>query len=121
ANFANQFEIQVGDRDVVGIALADAEHLATRVAEIALAVELADPPGFFEAGAIDGADKVAVGDSVGRLFQLPEVFGEARHSGRRIENNLSAIQAQSASTFGEVAVIANVDADFADAGVEDWI
>src|SRR4051794_23612016 len=37
-HLADQVQVQVGDDDVVRVALADGEHLAARVAEVALAV-----------------------------------------------------------------------------------
>ena len=51
ADLADQVEVEVGDDDVVAVAAADGEHLAAGVAEVALAVELADPPGVLEARA----------------------------------------------------------------------
>ena len=54
---------------------ADLEDLAARVAEVGLAVELADLPGALDADAIDGPHEVLVGDRVGRLLELPEIFG----------------------------------------------
>ena len=121
ADLADQVEVEVGDHDVVAVAAADGEHLAARVAEVALAVELADPPGLLEAGPVDRADEVAVGDRVRRLLELPEVFGQPGDRRRRVEDDLRPVQAEAAGPFGEVAVVADVDADLADPGVEDRV
>src|SRR5438105_11858362 len=54
AHVANQIQIHIGDHDVVRVALRRRrEELAARVAEIALAVKLADPPRLLEAGTVD--------------------------------------------------------------------
>jgi len=69
--------------------------------------------------AVDGADEVTVGDGVGGLFEFPEVFAEAGDGGGRVEDDLGAVQAEGAGAFGKVAVVADVDADFGEAEVED--
>ena len=69
--------------------------------------------GSSQPGAVDGADEVAVGHGVGRLLELPQVLGEAGDGGRGVEDDLGAVQAQAARAFGEVAVVADVDADLA--------
>jgi hypothetical protein len=84
AHVADHVEIEIADDDVVGGAGGAGEDLAARVAEVALAVEFADAPRLFPAGTIDRADKVTVGDGVGGLFQLPEIFGQAGDRRRRI-------------------------------------
>ena len=101
--------------------VAVGEDLAARIAEVALAVELADPPRLFPAGAIDRADEIAVGDGVGRLLQLPEVFRQAGDRGRWIEDDLRPVQAQAARPFGKMAVVADVDADLGEPRREDRI
>jgi hypothetical protein len=58
---------------------------------------------------------------MGGLFELPQVFGEAGDGGGWIENDLGPVEAEATSTFGEVAVVTDVDADFTDARVEDGI
>ena len=91
--------------------LAVDEHLAARVAEVRLPVELADGPRLLGADAVDGADEVAVRHRVRRLLELPQVLGEPGHGGRRVEHDLGAVQAEHARALGEVAVVADVDAD----------
>src|SRR5436189_4649522 len=59
--------------------------------------------------AIDRADKVAVGDGVRWLFQLPEILRQTSDRRRWIENNLSAVQPKGARAFRKVPVIADVD------------
>src|SRR5436853_7479825 len=111
ANLADLVHVEVRGHERVLIARGDGEHLAARIAEVALAVKLADVPGRFVADAVDGADEVAVGDGVRRLLQLPEIFGKSGHGGRRIHHDFSASKTQLACAFGEVAVVADVDAD----------
>src|SRR5688572_6622988 len=107
AHLAYLVEVQVGDDEGVLVARRLGDDLAARVAEVALAVELADVPRLLVADAVDGADEVAVGDGVRGLFELPEVFREARDRGRGVEDYLGAVQTQSARALGEVAVVAD--------------
>ena len=94
------------------------DELAARVAEVALAVELADPPRLFPAGPVDRADEVLVRHGVGRLLELPQILAQAGDRRRRVEHDLRAVQAQAAGAIREVAVVANVNADLADLRVE---
>src|SRR5581483_9563586 len=121
ADFADHVQVEIGDDDVVGVARACGEDAAARIAEVTLAVELADAPGFFPAGSVDGADEVAVGDGVGRLFEFPQVFGQAGDGGAGIEDDLGACQAEAAGALGKVSVIADVDADLGEARAEHGI
>ena len=45
------------------------------------------------------------------LLQLPEILGQSSDGGRRVEDDLSSVQSKQPGAFGEVAVIADVDAD----------
>src|SRR5205085_1258120 len=81
----------------------------------------ADAPRLLETGPVDGADEVLVGHRVRRLLQLPQVLRQARDGGRRVEDDLGPGQAEAAGALGEVAVVADVDADLADARVEDRV
>src|SRR5436305_5680775 len=84
ADFADLVHIEVRDHERVLIARGHREHLAARIAEVALAVKLADVPRRLVADAVDGADEVAVRDGVGGLLELPEIFGESGYGGRGI-------------------------------------
>src|SRR5271166_1337772 len=95
------------------------EDSAARIAEVAGAVKFPDIPGGLDAHSIDGGDEVAVGHGVRGLFQLPEVFAQPGDGGRRVEDDLGAVQAQRARTLREMAVVADVDADLDEAQVED--
>src|SRR3989304_9039662 len=121
ADLLDQVEVEVGDHDRVLVARALDQDLPPRVAEVALAVELADAPRLLVADAVDGADEGAVRDRVGGLLQLPEVLAEARHRGRGVEDDLRAAQAQRARALREVAVVADVDADLPVGGLEHGI
>src|SRR5262249_37606950 len=63
-HLADQVEVEVGQHDVVGVALADGQHLAPWVAEVALAVELADPPRLLVPRPVDRPHEVGVGHRV---------------------------------------------------------
>ena len=56
-----------------------------------------------------------------RLFQLPQVLREPGDSRRRIEDDFGAVQAEKARAFGEVAVVADVDADRREPRLEDRV
>src|SRR5260370_31947616 len=76
-DFLNFIEIQFRDEQFILVAAGLLDDFSARVAEIALAVELADLPGSFGTDAVDGGDKISVGDGVGGLLELPKIFGEA--------------------------------------------
>src|SRR5512137_1084311 len=70
AHLVDLFQVEVRDEDFILVAAGLRHDLSARIAEIALAVEFADVPGGFLADAIDGADKIAVGDGVRGLLEL---------------------------------------------------
>src|ERR1019366_8872789 len=82
AHFFDLVQVHVSHYYLVLVAAAHGDHLSPRIAEIGLAIELADGPGLFDADAVDGANKVLVGDGMGGLFKPPEVFAQAGHCGR---------------------------------------
>jgi hypothetical protein len=75
--------------------------LAAGIAEVAGAVEFADVPGRLGADAVDRADEVAVGDGVRGLLELPEVFAEAGDGGRRVEDDLRAVETEARAPSGK--------------------
>src|SRR4051812_730203 len=101
ADFADLVHVEVGDDESVLIARGHRQHLAAWIAEVALAVKLADVPWRFVADAVDGTDKVAVGDGVRGLLELPEIFGESGYGGRGIHHDLSAGETELARALGE--------------------
>src|ERR1043165_6398380 len=121
AHLADFLEVELRGDEGVLVALAGGEELAARIAEVALPVKLADVPRPFVADAVDGADEVAVGDSVRGLLEFPEILGEAGDGRGRIEHDLRAVQPELARPLGEVPVVADVDADLAVRRVEDWV
>ena len=114
-------EVEVGDDEFVLVAGGFGDELARRIAEVGLAVEFADAPRLFGADAVDGSDEVAVGDAVGGLLEFPEIFAEAGDGGGGVEDDFGSVESEGAGSFGEVAVIADVDADGADFGFENGI
>src|SRR5215813_8481403 len=111
ANLADYVQIQIGHDQSVFIARRLGDDLATRIAEITLAVKFADVPGRFVADAVDCGDEITVGHGVRGLFELPEVFGQTRDRRRRVEDDLGAVQPQRPRAFGKVTVVADVDPD----------
>lgn len=91
AHFSNHVEIQIGHDQRILITRCFRKHATPRIAKVTLPVKLSNVPRLFMAYAIDGADKVTVGDSVSRLFQLPQVLRKPGDRGRRIENDLRSV------------------------------
>src|SRR6266436_4619204 len=118
ADFLNFIKIQIGDEELILVTAGLLDDFAARIAEIALAVELADLPGSFGADAVDGGDKISVGDGVGGLLELPKIFGEAGDGGGRVIDDFRAVLAEDARAFREVAVVADVHADAGVASLE---
>src|SRR5713101_4301629 len=121
ANFLNFVEIQLGDEQFVFVAAGLLDNFAARVAEVAFAVKFADFPGSFGANAIDGGDEIRVGYRVSGLLEFPKIFGEAGDSGGGVVDNFGAVEAENARAFGEVAVVADVDADAGMTSLEDGV
>ena len=71
ADFRDHVQVQVCHHDFISMAAGLRDELAARIAEVALTVEFADIPWRFPAHAIDGADKISIGNGMRRLFQLP--------------------------------------------------
>src|SRR5882672_5414759 len=74
SHFGDHVEVEVGDHQFVFVAAGLGDDLAAGIAEVTLAVELADVPGGFGAHAVQCADEVSVGDGVRGLFEFPQVF-----------------------------------------------
>src|SRR6185312_3064534 len=92
--------------------------LPAGIDEVALPVELADVPGQLSADAVDGTDPAAVGGGRRGLLQLPQVLRQAGDRRRRVDDIFRSIQGERPPAFGEVAVIADVNAELAVAGLE---
>src|SRR2546421_2536167 len=71
AHLANLVEVQVSDHQLVVVARRLRDNLAARVAEVALAVKLANVPRLFMTDAVDRADEITVRHGMRRLLQLP--------------------------------------------------
>src|SRR4051812_22379970 len=100
-------EVAHDELRLVGVAHVT-DELTFGVYEVALPVEVVVAERF-DANTVDGADVVHVGDGSGRLLDAPDVLAEAAMSGRRVEHDLGAVQAEGPPTLGEVAVVADVD------------
>src|SRR5256885_7064505 len=66
------------DLELVLVAAADRNELPARIAEVALAVELADIPRGFDTDAVDRADEVPVGNGMRRRSEERRVGKECR-------------------------------------------
>src|ERR1035438_2330149 len=119
AYFGDHVQIDVRGEHFVLIADSLREDAAARIAEVAGAIEFADIPRSLDAHSIDGGDEITIGHGVRGLFQLPEVFAQPGYGGRRVEDDLGAVQAERARALREMAVVADVDADLGKAEVED--
>ena len=113
-----QVEVEVAhDQLLVAVAGDVADELAPGVDEVARAVEVVVAV-LLDADPVDGGDEVLVGDGGRGLLELPQVGGQAPAGGGGVVDDLGAGQAEGAPALGEVAVVADVDADPADGGVE---
>ena len=97
------------------------EEVPARVDDVRRAVEAADVPRRLGADAVRRRDEVAVRHGVRGLLELPEVLREAGDRRRRVEDDLGAVQAERARALGEVAVVADVDADLRVPRLEDRV
>src|SRR5260221_3947377 len=97
ADFLDEIQIQIRDHELVLVAAALGDQAAARIAEVALAVELADVPGRLGADAVDRPHEIAVRDRVCGLLELPEILREARDRRRRVEPVLGPVQPEGAS------------------------
>src|SRR5918992_3641556 len=118
AYLSDLVHVEVAHDQLLVLVRSDLAHeLAARIGEVAGAVEVVlaerlDPD------AVDGAHEVAVGHGMRRLLELPQVLAQPARGCRRDEDQLGAVEAQGACALREVAVVADVDADLADRGVE---
>ena len=70
------------------------------------------------ADAVVGADEDAVGDGGARLLDIPDVIAHTLEGRGRVKNKLRTAQRQRAPAFREMPVVADIDADLADGGIE---
>src|SRR5688572_7668841 len=121
AHLADLVEVEVAHDQLRLVRVADVAHeLPARVDEVALAVEvvLAER---LDTDPVDGADVVHVGDRRRRLLEAPDVLGQPAVRGRRVEHDLRPVESDRPPPLREVPVVADVDADLADRGVEDRV
>jgi len=104
ADFLDFIEIQFRDEQLIFVAAGLLHDFPARIAEIALAVKLADLPGMLRADAIDGGDKISVGNGMRGLLQFPKIFGEPRDGGGGIVDDFRAVESEDSRAFGEMAV-----------------
>src|SRR5688572_1020626 len=108
-HLSNLVEVQFRRDELVAIARRLRYELSARVAEVALAVELADAPRLLVSDAVDRADEERVRHRVRRLLELPQIFRQPRNRRGRIEHDFRAVQPELARAFGEMAIVADVD------------
>src|SRR5712691_11465479 len=121
ADLGELAHVEVADDDlIIGVARRRTDELPARVHEVGLAVEVVVAE-WLDADPVDRADEVLVGHGGGRLLKLPQVRRQASRRRGRVEHDLRAGQAECPPALGEVPVVADVDADPPDGGVEDRI
>src|SRR4030095_11551791 len=109
ADARDQVEIQVRHNQFVLVATRLCDDLPPRIAEVASPIKLSDVPGEFMADAIDRTHKITIRHGMCRLFQFPEILGESCYRGRRIEDDLGAVQSQDAGSLGKVSIVTGID------------
>src|SRR5580658_4919057 len=110
-NFGDHIQVEISYHNFVFVPAGLGNNFAAWIAEIALAVKLANAPGFFDAYAVDGAHKITVRNGMRGLLQFPQIFREPRNCRRRIEHDFRTVQSQNARTLRKMAIVANVDAN----------
>src|SRR5262249_23667654 len=121
AHLRDHVQIEIGRQYFVFIARGLRDNLPARITKVAGAVEFSDIPGRFDSNAVDRSNVVAIRHGVRRLLDFPEVLAQSGDGRRRIEHDFRAVEPQRAGAFGEVAIIANVNADLGDADIEDRV
>src|SRR3954468_23812652 len=115
-------EVEVADEDLLLVlrrALAD--EVPPRVDEVGRPVEghgVLPELLVLPADPVVGGDEVLVVGGGGRLLDVPEPVRQTGLGGRGVEDDLRVVQAELAPALREVPVVADVDADPADRGVE---
>src|SRR5215217_7907124 len=119
ADRLDHVHVEVPNDQLRLVGVADvADELALRIHEVALTVEVVVADVGLDADAVDRPDVVHVRHRRGRLLDAPDVLRQAAAGGRRVEHDLGAVEPERPPALGEVAVVADVDADLADGGVE---
>src|SRR6266704_3110145 len=77
-DLGDHVEIQVGDQHFIFVAAGLRDDRPPRIAEIALAVKLADVPRFLTADTVNCPHKISVCDRVRWLLQFPQMLRESR-------------------------------------------
>jgi hypothetical protein len=121
ANLLNFLEVEVGDEEFVLVAAGLRNNFAVRIAKVTFAVEFPNLPGMLGADAVNGGDKIGIGDGMGGLLELPEIFRETGDGGGRIIDDLRAIEAEDARALRKMTVVTNVHTDAGIACVENRV
>ena len=75
----------------------------------------------FGANAVDGGHEIGVGNGVGGLLELPQVFGKAGDGCRRVVDDFRAVESEDSGPFREMAVVTDIHADAGVPGLKDRI
>ena len=70
---------------------------------------------------VDRADEISVGHSLCGLLELPQIFTQTCNCCRGVEDDFGSIETQGPRAFGKVAIVADVDSDICELGLEDRI
>src|SRR5215470_6792640 len=71
AHLGNHVQIEVSHHNFILVPARLGDDLTSRIAEVTLAVKLANIPRRFASNSVDRSDKISVRNSMRRLFQLP--------------------------------------------------
>src|SRR2546425_6667338 len=121
ADLANQVEVEIGHEQLLLLLRRLRDDLPSRVREVARAVVLVRPELLLLPDAVDRPHPIAVRDRVRGLLDEPEMHRESPRRRGGDEDKLGAVQPEHARALGEMAVVADVDADLADGGLEDGV
>src|SRR6201987_4923441 len=101
-------EIQLCDHHFIFVTACLRNDFAARIAKITLAVKLPNAPRLLLADAVNRSNKIAIRHCMRRLLEFPQILGKPGHRRRRIEYDLSAIQAENSRALRKMTVVANV-------------
>src|SRR6185369_3143620 len=74
SNFANHIQIEVGNYQCILVARRLRHELASWIAKVALPVKLTNVPWLLMAHTVDRTNEIAVSNSMGWLFEFPQIL-----------------------------------------------
>src|SRR5215469_1219896 len=74
AYLCNHVQVEIGHHNFILVPAGLGDDLASWIAEVTLAIKLANIPRRLASNSIDRPDKISIRDSMRRLLQLPQIF-----------------------------------------------